>query len=91
MAYIQCYMLFLLSLENYFHFTVLSPSQIEHQIEMNEEEDRYWMDNDDSDDDCDDNVDFTCNFCELSPRGSHALNCPNNDSPFAQLVRDGYD
>jgi hypothetical protein len=71
--------------------TVLSPSQIEHQIEMDEEEDRYWMDNDDSDDEFDENVDFTCNFCELSPRGSHAINCPNNDSPFAQLVRDGYD
>lgn len=31
-----------------------------------------------------------CDLCCM-PRDNHANSCPNNESPFANLCRDGYD
>jgi predicted amidophosphoribosyltransferase len=31
-----------------------------------------------------------CEFCSR-PLNNHAINCPENDSPFALLVNEGYD
>lgn len=31
-----------------------------------------------------------CNIC-MGENGDHDINCPENDSPFAMLLRDGFD
>lgn len=49
----------------------------------------------DTDDFCDEcfnemNSEWECEFCSR-PLSNHAINCPENDSPFALLVNEGYD
>lgn len=41
------------------------------------------------DEDFEDFEDHECNLCGMV--GDHNIGCPDNDSPFANLIREGFD
>lgn len=52
-------------------------------------EDWFLLHEDDEDDEHDER-DYECPVCGGTSTG-HGMGCPEDDSPFARLIRDGYD